>query len=190
MAMVDHRFDFVVNDRGIGTPYFRTMENHKWSARNPRSTRRANGHSPSFVRKIRAPPSVVRRSRQSPGKAGCPDERWQQHSALQAMRAGTGRPPTATLGSLPGCRRRDTTFADDRKLASKAGPEDCDAAELARWLDESPIDMQWFNLTSWKEPKNRRTCTKRIAEVPHTRAICDAFITQPDAKLRRHTFNT
>lgn len=72
----------------------------------------------------------------------------------------------------------DTTFADDLKLASKAGSEDCDAAELARWLDESPIDKQWFNLTSWKEPKKPDDWYKRIADAPHTRAICEAFITR------------
>ena len=72
----------------------------------------------------------------------------------------------------------DITFRDDLTLAAKVGSEDCDVAELARWLDESPIDQQWFNMTSWKEPKKSREWYERLSQAPHTFAICDAFITR------------
>ena len=72
----------------------------------------------------------------------------------------------------------DVTFRDDLALAAKVGSEDCDVAELARWLDESPIDHQWFDMTSWKEPKKSREWYQRLSRAPHTFAICDAFITR------------
>ena len=72
----------------------------------------------------------------------------------------------------------DITFRDDLALAAKVGSKDCDVAELARWLDESPIDQQWFNMTSWSEPKKSREWYGRLSQAPHTFAICDAFITR------------
>lgn len=72
----------------------------------------------------------------------------------------------------------DVTFRDDLALAAKVGSQDCDVAELARWLDESPVDHQWFNMTSWKEPKKPSQWYERLAQAPHTFAICDAFITR------------
>ena len=70
----------------------------------------------------------------------------------------------------------DVTFRDDLALAAKVGSEHCDVAELARWLDESPIDQQWFNMTSWKEPEKSREWYERLSRAPHTFVICDAFI--------------
>ena len=72
----------------------------------------------------------------------------------------------------------DVTFRDDLALAAKVGSENCDVAELARWLDESPIDQQWFDMTSWKEPKKSQEWYERLSQAPHTFAICDAFITR------------
>lgn len=70
----------------------------------------------------------------------------------------------------------DVTFRDDLALAAKVGSAECDVAELARWLDESPVDHQWFNMTSWKEPEKPREWYERLSQAPHTFAICDAFI--------------
>ena len=70
----------------------------------------------------------------------------------------------------------DVTFRDDLALAAKVGSIECDVAELARWLDESPVDHQWFNMTSWKEPDKPRDWYDRLSQAPHTFAICDAFI--------------
>lgn len=72
----------------------------------------------------------------------------------------------------------ESTFGDDLALAGKAGSEGCAVAELARWLDESPIDKQWFNMTSWKEPKKSKIWYEKQSESPHTHGICDAFITR------------
>ena len=70
----------------------------------------------------------------------------------------------------------DDSFRDDLALAAKVGSVDCDVAEVARWLDESPIDAQWFNMTSWKEPDKPKNWYERLSRAPHTNAICDAFI--------------
>ena len=51
-------------------------------------------------------------------------------------------------------------------------------AELARWLEESPIDARWFNMTSWKEPKRPNDWYEWLSGEPHTHAICDAFVTR------------
>lgn len=72
----------------------------------------------------------------------------------------------------------ESTFGDDLTLAVKAGSEGCAVAELARWLDESPINNQWFNMTSWKEPKKSKAWYEWLSDSPHTHAICDAFITR------------
>jgi len=72
----------------------------------------------------------------------------------------------------------ESTFGDDLALAVKAGSEGCAVAELARWLEESPIDYQWFNMTSWKDPKKSKAWYEWLSGCPHTHAICDAFITR------------
>lgn len=72
----------------------------------------------------------------------------------------------------------DSTFGDDLSTAAKAGSQNCAVAELARWLEESPIDKQWFNMTSWKEPKKSDDWYEWVSGEPHTHAICDAFITR------------
>ena len=72
----------------------------------------------------------------------------------------------------------DDTFPDDLTLAAKVGSDGCDVAELARWLDESPVSEEWFDLTSWKEPEKPREWYQRLSRAPHTFAICDAFITR------------
>ncbi|SDG47085.1 hypothetical protein SAMN04488117_12240 [Celeribacter baekdonensis] len=72
----------------------------------------------------------------------------------------------------------DSTFGDDLSTAAKAGSQKCAVAELARWLEESPIDKQWFNMTSWKEPKKSDDWYEWVSGEPHTHAICDAFITR------------
>lgn len=70
----------------------------------------------------------------------------------------------------------DSTFGDDLSTAAKAGSQNCAVAELARWLEESPIDKQWFNMTSWKEPEKSDDWYEWVSGEPHTHAICDAFI--------------
>ena len=72
----------------------------------------------------------------------------------------------------------DVTFPDDLALAAKAGSDECDVAELARWLDESPVGDEWFELTSWKEPEKPPDWYERLSRAPHTFAICDVFITR------------
>lgn len=72
----------------------------------------------------------------------------------------------------------DDSFGDDLTIAAKAGSKNCAVAELARWLEESPIDKQWFNMTSWKEPKKSDDWYVWVSGEPHTHAICDAFITR------------
>lgn len=72
----------------------------------------------------------------------------------------------------------DSTFRDDLSLTSKVGSEDCVVAELARWLDETPIEKQWINIDTWEEPKKSKDWYKRLSNAPHTHAICDAFITR------------
>ncbi len=72
----------------------------------------------------------------------------------------------------------DDSFGDDLTTAAKAGSKNCAVAELARWLEESPIDKQWFNMTSWKEPKKSDDWYVWVAGEPHTHAICDAFVTR------------
>jgi hypothetical protein len=73
---------------------------------------------------------------------------------------------------------RDDSFGDDLTIAAKAGSENCAVAELARWLEESPIDKHWFNMTSWKEPKKSVSWYEWLSGEPHTHAICDAFVTR------------
>lgn len=72
----------------------------------------------------------------------------------------------------------DVTFPDDLALAAKVGSESCDVAELARWLEVSPVDEQWFNVNSWKEPEKSGKWYERLSGAPHTHAICDAFVTR------------
>lgn len=72
----------------------------------------------------------------------------------------------------------DSTFRDDLTLASTVGSEDCDVAELARWLDGSPIRKNWFDMASWSQPKKSKDWYERISNAPHTYSICDAFITR------------
>ena len=72
----------------------------------------------------------------------------------------------------------DSTFRDDLALTSKVGSESCAVAELARWLDESPTNKQWFNMCSWEEPKKPKDWYEQLSNAPHTHAICDAFITR------------
>ncbi|MAJ09866.1 MAG: hypothetical protein CMK04_13520 [Ponticaulis sp.] len=70
----------------------------------------------------------------------------------------------------------DSTFRDDLKLAIAAGSEKCAVAELARWLDSSPVDRQWFNLSSWKEPKRSPQWYEWISSAPYTHIICATYI--------------
>lgn len=70
----------------------------------------------------------------------------------------------------------ETSFRDDIALAVKAGSKDCAVAELARWLDDSPVDREWFNMSSWKEPERPQEWYDWISTEPHTHAICDAFV--------------
>lgn len=70
----------------------------------------------------------------------------------------------------------ETSFRDDIALAVKAGSKDCAVAELARWLDDSPVDREWFNMSSWKEPERSQEWYDWISTEPHTHAICDAFV--------------
>ena len=72
----------------------------------------------------------------------------------------------------------DDTFPEDLALAAKVGSDECDVAELARWLDESSVDEEWFDLTSWKEPEKPPEWYERLSRATHTFAICDAFITR------------
>jgi DNA polymerase III delta prime subunit len=72
----------------------------------------------------------------------------------------------------------DGSFGDDLSIAAKVGSKKCAVAELARWLEESPIDRQWFNMTSWKEPKKSVGWYDWLSGEPHTHAICDAFVTR------------
>jgi len=77
---------------------------------------------------------------------------------------------TSRLGAL------ETTFRDDITLAVKAGSQKCAVAELARWLDDSPVDREWFNMSSWKEPERSQEWYDWVSTEPHTHAICAAFI--------------
>ena len=77
---------------------------------------------------------------------------------------------TSRLGAL------ETTFRDDITLAVKAGSQKCAVAELARWLDDSPVDREWFNMSSWKEPERSQEWYDWVSTEPHTHAICVAFI--------------
>lgn len=70
----------------------------------------------------------------------------------------------------------ESTFRDDVALAVKAGSQKCAVAELARWLDDSPVDRKWFNMSSWKEPERSQEWYNWISTEPHTHAICAAFI--------------
>lgn len=71
-----------------------------------------------------------------------------------------------------------STFRDDLTLASRIGSEDCDVAELARWLDGRPIKTKWYVGASWTQSKKSNDWYKRISNAPHTYSICNAFITR------------
>ncbi|MCW1924039.1 ATP-binding protein [Luteolibacter arcticus] len=72
--------------------------------------------------------------------------------------------------------RNEPTFRDDLALAAKSGSPTCAVAELARWLNESPIDKNWFNMRSWKEPEKPQDWYDWLSNEPHTHAICTTFI--------------
>ncbi len=73
---------------------------------------------------------------------------------------------TSRLGAL------ETTFRDDIALAVKAGSQKCAVAELARWLDDSPVDREWFNMSSWKEPERSQEWYDWVSTESHTRYLC------------------
>lgn len=70
----------------------------------------------------------------------------------------------------------EPTFQDDLDLAGKTGSKTCAVAELARWLNDSPIDRKWFNMTSWREPERSQDWYDWISTEPQTHAICATFI--------------
>jgi hypothetical protein len=70
----------------------------------------------------------------------------------------------------------EPSFSDDIALAVKAGSKKCAVAELARWLDNSPIDREWYNMGSWREPEHPKEWYDWISNEPHTHRICAAFI--------------
>jgi len=70
----------------------------------------------------------------------------------------------------------EPSFRDDIALAVKVGSKNCAVAELSKWLDNSPVDRKWFNMTSWKEPERSQDWYDWILSEPHTHAICATFI--------------